>query len=201
MPKQSIAQGTTSKTHIVFIQDTTRFDGGGLANLEHNTSGLISYYARERENSSVITLVTQTPTGAWSSGGFCAIDNTNMPGFYRLDVPNAAYASGASSVVINLQGAINMAQCPIEIELTATNNQDAVRGGLTVLPSSVQFAEPSSWPATPTFDEAIMLLYMAIRNASTATATERTIKNDAGSTVASSTMSDNGTTFDQGKLS
>ncbi len=201
MPKMSVAQGTTSKTHIIFIQDTTRYDGGGLAGLVYNTSGLIAYYAREQANSVQITLDTQTPTGGWSSGGFCAIDDTHMPGFYRLDVPDLVYATGASSVVINLQGANNMAQCAIEIELTRTNNQDPIRGGLTVLPSSVQFAEPASWPATPTLNEAIMLLYMGMRNASTATATERTIKNDAGATIATGTMSDNGTTFDQGKLS
>jgi len=45
-----------------------------------------------------------------------------------------------------------------------------------------------------------MLLYMALRNDSEATATERRIKNDAGTVVCKATMSDNGTTFSQGEL-
>jgi len=200
MPKLSVAQGTVSKTQIVYIQDTTKIDGGGLAGLAFNSVGLSGFYARERSDDVQIGFVTQTPTGVWTSGGFCAIDNTNMPGFYRLDLPDAVFATGACCVSVNLLGASNMAQCPIEIELTRTDNQDPIRGGLTVLPSSVNFAEPASWPATPTFQEAIMLLYMALRNASTATATERTVKNDAGVTVVSATMSDDSTTFNQGKL-
>lgn len=55
-------------------------------------------------------------------------------------------------------------------------------------------------PATPTVTQALMYLYMALRNASKATATERSIENDAGTKIAKATMSDNGTTFDQGKL-
>lgn len=200
MPKLSIAQGTTSKSQIVYIQDTSKIDGGGLAGLVFNSTGLSGYYVRDISDNVQIGLVTQTTTGVWASGGFCAINNTAMPGFYRLDIPNAALATGSCCLSINLQGATNMAQCPIEIELTRTDNQDPIRGGLTVLPSSVNFAEPASWPATPTFHEAIMLLYMGLRNASTATATQRTIKNDAGTTVVSGTMSDDSTTFNQGKL-
>jgi len=45
-----------------------------------------------------------------------------------------------------------------------------------------------------------MLLYMAFRNASKATATLRQILDDAGTVIAKATMSDDTTTFDQGKL-
>ena len=39
-------------------------------------------------------------TSAWSSGGFIQIDATNMPGWYRFDIPNAALATGKRQVVI-----------------------------------------------------------------------------------------------------
>lgn len=49
--------------------------------------------------------------------------------------------------------------------------------------------------ATPTIRTAIMLLYMALRNRTTTTATAQTIQNDAGSTIATATLSDDGTTM------
>lgn len=55
-------------------------------------------------------------------------------------------------------------------------------------------------PATPTPRQAIMLLYQWLRNDSQDTATERRILNDAGTEVLDATMSDDGTTFHQGKL-
>jgi hypothetical protein len=54
--------------------------------------------------------------------------------------------------------------------------------------------------ATPTLRTGLMLLYMRLRNACTGTATSRTVKNNAGTTICSSTVSDDGTTFNQGKL-
>jgi hypothetical protein len=41
-------------------------------------------------------------TTAWSSGGFKEVDAVNMPGWYRLDVPNAALALSADEVVVTL---------------------------------------------------------------------------------------------------
>jgi hypothetical protein len=55
-------------------------------------------------------------------------------------------------------------------------------------------------PATPSIENAVMLLYMMARNDSSATATERRVKNDVGTEVLDATMSDDGTTFTQGKL-
>jgi len=81
-------------------------------------------------------------------------------------------------------------------DITQVNDQvvDVLR---TDTLTELGVASPS---ASPTFEDAIMLLYMAIRNANTATATARAVKNDAGTQIASAVMSDNGTTFDQGKL-
>lgn len=59
--------------------------------------------------------------------------------------------------------------------------------------------EPS---ATPDLDGALMLLYMALRNEGTQNDTVRTIKNDAGTTIAQASVSeDTGTgTFTKGKF-
>ena len=52
----------------------------------------------------------------------------------------AAIAASAKSVVIMLKGATNMAPVLLEIELTAWDNQDSVRGGLTALPNAAAAA-------------------------------------------------------------
>jgi len=63
-------------------------------------------------------------------------------------------------------------------------------------------AELASEPgATPTLRTGLMLLYMWLRNNTQDTATARKILNDAGTTIATGTMADDGTTFAQGKLS
>ena len=54
--------------------------------------------------------------------------------------------------------------------------------------------------ATPTFAEIGMLLYQWLRSANTCTESERTIKNDAGDTILTATVSDDATTGNQGKL-
>lgn len=72
--------------------------------------------------------------GTYTSGGFKEIDSANMPGWYQFCPPSGVFTSGRSAA-IHLKGVTNMAPLPIEVELTAWNNQDAVRGGLTALPN------------------------------------------------------------------
>jgi len=103
-----ILGGSTSQTVRLFIQDTSKTDGSGLTGLVHNTSGLTAYYAKGATGTATaITLATHTAGGAWTSGGFVAVDGTNMPGVYRLDVPNAALDSEVETIVM-LRGAANM---------------------------------------------------------------------------------------------
>lgn len=134
--KLSIQVASTSQTVNIFIRDSSSASGTGLTGLVFNTSGLTAYYALSRAASVAITLATLAAvTSAFSSGGFKEIDATNMPGWYRFDIPDAALASGRF-VSIHFQGAANMVPLPIEIELTGWNNQDAVRGGMTAMPNA-----------------------------------------------------------------
>lgn len=54
--------------------------------------------------------------------------------------------------------------------------------------------------ATPSLSAALMLMYMALRNQETATATARTIRNDAGTIIATAVLSDDATTFTKGEF-
>lgn len=150
MAKLSIKAGSTSQTVDIFIQNNSVTTGAGLAGLVFNTSGLTCYYNFPGAASTSVSLVTQTATGAWSSGGFCAVDATNQPGKYRLDIPNALLASGNGRYVgLYLQGAANMAPLPLEIELTAVDNQSTGFGLVNASANVVQWNGTNvSSPAT-----------------------------------------------------
>lgn len=119
MAKLSRNVGTTSHILQVFIQDSSSVVGTGLTGLVFNSASLTAYYHRNTDTTATaITLVTMT-VGTFTSSGFKEIDATNMPGWYQFCPPNAAYASGASSVGFHLKGATNMAPLPIEVDLNA----------------------------------------------------------------------------------
>lgn len=144
MAKLSIVAGATSQSVNVFIQNSGSTTGAGLTGLVFNTTNLIAYYSFTGANagSVQITLATLAAVNsAYSSGGFKEIDSTNMAGWYRLDLPNAAITTGKGRAVsIHLSGAANMAPCPLEIELTGWDNQDGVHGGMTALPNAAAAA-------------------------------------------------------------
>lgn len=112
-----IKQDATSKTIYVFISSLSS-PGQGLTGLVYNTAGLVSYYVRDKASPVSISLVTQTPTGSYSSGGFCEVSSANFPGLYRLDIPNAAVVAGSEKVLIVLHGATNMNITICNIDLT-----------------------------------------------------------------------------------
>lgn len=139
--KLSLVAGTTSKSIDIFIQDSSSTTGAGLTGLVFNSGSLTAYYHRPGGSATVITLATLAAiTSAWSSGGFKEVDATNMPGMYRLDIPDAVLAASAAWATVMLKGATNMAPVVLEIELTAWNNQDGVRGGMTALPNAAAAA-------------------------------------------------------------
>jgi len=110
----TIAPGSTSQSIELYL---------GATGLVFNTSGLAAYYVRNQSAPVAITLVTQTPTGAWTSGGFAEISSSLVPGVYRLDVPNAAFAAGASDVTIVVRGAAGTNGAVLTVTLSS--------GGLT----------------------------------------------------------------------
>ncbi len=135
MAKLDLLAGTTSKLLRFFVADSSSTTGAGLTGLVYNSGSLTAYYIREGASSATsMTLVTMT-VGTWTSLGFKEIDATNMPGWYEFGVPNAAIAASAKSVAFQFKGATAMAPVNIELQLTAVDNQDAVRFGLSSLPN------------------------------------------------------------------
>ena len=87
----TIKSGTTSYTEFI-----------NLIGIGYITSNLKAYYTRVGSAPVEITLTSQTVNGAWTSGGFVEIDTNSMPGIYRFDIPNAVFASGSSSAILQI---------------------------------------------------------------------------------------------------
>lgn len=66
---------------------------------------------------------------------------------------------------------------------------------------NASISELSAVPgATPSLRNAVMFLFMALRNRSTTTASAQTVQNDAGSTIATAAVSDDGSVFTKGEF-
>jgi hypothetical protein len=131
-----IKRGSTSVRRLIFIADTSSTTGAGLANLVYNSSGLVAFYfAGDLNNEVQIFLVTAT-LGTFTSGGFIAVDNTNMPGWYEIGIPDAAI-DGGNEVAIQLRGATNMAPVNIYIALDAVDYQDATAFGISRIDAAI----------------------------------------------------------------
>ena len=117
-----IKRGSTSVRRLIFVADSSSTTGAGLANLVYNTASLVAYYfAGDLSNEVQITLATAT-LGTFASGGFVAVDNTNMPGWYEIGIPDAAL-DGGIECAIQFRGAANMVPVNIHIELDAIDYQ------------------------------------------------------------------------------
>ena len=124
-----IKRGSTSVRRLIFVADSSSTVGAGLASLAHNTSGLVAYYfAGDLSNEAQITLASAT-LGSYTSGGWVAVDNTNMPGWYEVGIPDAAL-DGGNEVAIQYRGAANMVPVNIYIELDTVDYQTDAFGAL-----------------------------------------------------------------------
>jgi hypothetical protein len=110
----TIAPGSTSQSIELYL---------GATGLTASTAGLSARYNRTRTASQEIPLVARTIAQAWTAGGFAEVDATNMPGVYRLDLPDAALAAGADDVTIVVRGASGTNGAVMTIKLSS--------GGLT----------------------------------------------------------------------
>ena len=153
----TIAPGSTSQSIELYL---------GATGLTASTSGLSARYNRTRTASVSIPLVARTIAQAWTSGGFAEVDATNMPGIYRLDLPDAALAAGADDVTIVVRGASGTNGAVMTVKLSS--------GGLTSAQtaSAVLDAVGSSYVTAGSIGYAIQNSNVASISGSTAAADE-----------------------------
>lgn len=131
---KEIKAGATDQSVYFHLRKAS--DGTDFTGLVYNTAGLKGYYNLNRGSSVQITLATlAAANSAHSDGGFKEVDATNMPGVYRLDLPDAAVATGPD-VRVTITGVTDLLSETKEIPLVAFNPEDGVRLGLTSLPNA-----------------------------------------------------------------
>lgn len=113
-----IKKGSIDQSIYFEVLDSTSTTGGRKTGLTFGTSNLTAYFCRNQASPVAISLITlAAANSAHADGGFKEVDATNMQGLYRLDLPDAACAIGAESVVVTLRGATGMAQVSNLIQL------------------------------------------------------------------------------------
>lgn len=95
-----VFKGSTSQSRFIELVDSTT--GAPKTGIVY--TDVTGSYARTRSARTAITMATLASASAsYSSGGFILVDDTNQPGIYRVDVPNAAFATGAEEVVVTIK--------------------------------------------------------------------------------------------------
>ncbi len=131
---RQIKAGTTDVSVVIRIVDSG--DGTPETGVAFDTAGIDLEYRREGAVAVNITEATLADlTAAHSDGGFLHIGH----GYYRLDLPDAACAAGATGVLV-LGTVTGMVVIGCYVELIAYNPYDSVRLGLTALPNAAAAA-------------------------------------------------------------
>lgn len=130
-------KGATSVSLEFRLADATT----GAAKMALDVTTLKLQYHRPGEAPGTATSLTAlaAATTGWTSYGAREVDGTNSPGVYRVDAPNAAFATGADEVVLTVTGSAIQPASRL-IDLVAVNTRDAVRFGLSSLPNAAAAA-------------------------------------------------------------
>lgn len=121
MAKQNIGIGSTGRSEYIYIIDSLSSTGLGKTGISFNTSGLNGHFVRNAGSATTITFASQTATGDWTSGGWAEVDQIRMPGIYRVDLPDAIFASGSDKSIVFIKGVSNTIPVTLEYQLTAAN--------------------------------------------------------------------------------
>ena len=127
---RSVKKGAADQSVVIRIVDAT--DGTPETGVAYNTSGIDLWYRREGATKTSITEASLSALNdAHTDGGILHIGD----GYYRLDLPDAAVASGANGVVVG--GTVTgMIVIGCYVHLLDYDPQDAVRMGMSALPNA-----------------------------------------------------------------
>jgi hypothetical protein len=98
---REVKKGATNITVYFHLRDSS--DGTSKTGLLYNSAGAVASYVRNGAARTAITLATlASASAAHADGGFILVDDTNAKGLYRLDIPDAAFATSVDGVVIHI---------------------------------------------------------------------------------------------------
>lgn len=128
-----IKKGSTDVTRYVMLRDST----AGTPETGYTITSLDLQYTRNQSTPAAkvdATALAATNT-AHTDNYAIQVDATSSPGLYRIDWPDAAFATGADKVILVVSGT-GLDPAVEEIELVNYDPADAVRLGLTALPNA-----------------------------------------------------------------
>jgi len=182
-----------SKDGATFENATNGFveEGNGIYSITLTTGELQCAQA-------VVTIIDQG-TKAWEDQSFVVDTYGNASAQHAFDLDTAhndptAAAIAAAVWDLATTGHVDSGSFGAQLKTIVDSISAAITGSLSEITGA------SDAPATPTIKQALMLLYMWLRNNTQVTSAERRLKNDAGTTVLEAEHSDDDTTYDQGKL-
>lgn len=195
----------------VKILNSSVSTGAGLTGLTSASSGLIiSTIADNESTATAYTVAGSTIEGITTLGTYVAptatkcrfkeVDATNHKGVYEIQIADARYAvSSAKSLLVSVSGATNAAETDVVIPLRDLDPYVSADAAVWAAVLSELSAVPG---VTGTVKDALNWVFTLARNKRTQTSTTETVlKDDGSTTLATSTKSDDGTTFTRGEYS
>jgi hypothetical protein len=145
--KEILKRGATSNILRVFLQDSTSTTGAGKTGLTSGSAGLTIATITDNETSAtaysggnveaVGTLgVYSAPTAGKCR--FSELSSSNFPGVYEIQIADARFSIANSTQLLICIQATGVAPVFVEYQIVAVDLMDAVRLGLTALPSIAQ---------------------------------------------------------------
>jgi len=136
------AGSSNVSVYFYIVQDASATSPGepvtGLLFSDIETGGSASYVRQGAVRTDLTLITLSGASAAHADGGFILVDDTNMPGLYRCDYPDAAFATAVDQVMLQIVVASgkNAVASPIFVEITDVDLRDSVRGGMTALPNA-----------------------------------------------------------------
>jgi len=207
----------TGQTLYCTIHDSTAKLANGASTEVYNGSNWTTYVNSLAEQGTTGyyfgAFPSYLPSGKYSivfyqrAGGSAAITDPVIGSsqiYWNGTIEEQSLASVVAGTPVTLAGsqpAINIGSVS-SVSTIGAAGLAAIQSQILALLNASTMPELTSAPgATPTIFQALMLLYMSLRNAHTATTTQEKIYNNAGAVVATGALSDDGSTFTKGQLS
>jgi hypothetical protein len=128
-----VKKDSTDVTRYIMLVDST----AGTPETGYTIANLDLQYTRERSEpaAKVDATALAATNSAHGDNKAIEIDSTSSPGLYRVDWPDAAFATGADKVILCVTGS-GLHPAVEEVQLVDYDPEDGVRLGLTALPNA-----------------------------------------------------------------
>lgn len=140
------AGSTNVSVYYYIVQDASATSPGepvtGLLFSDIETGGSASYVRQGAARTDLTLITLASASAGHADGGFILVDDTNMPGLYRCDYPDAAFATGIDQVFLQIVVASgkNAIAAPILVDIDDNVDQTADHtASLADIPTVAEF--------------------------------------------------------------